>query len=182
VLYTPCSETQIYVALTMLHSDEVAKAMPLRKDAWKTWFPHLAPLIDRLGDDGRYDRFEYIRLKKWSSGRVAVIGDAAHALPPNIGQGAGCAMMNALALAVFLGPGTRHAYRVNSLGTAGKAGDRSHPEGVAISRHADVLAIPAARAVLLAGRTFKMDDPAAHAHGTASSDGDVNFRLFDLTP
>jgi 2-polyprenyl-6-methoxyphenol hydroxylase-like FAD-dependent oxidoreductase len=31
-----------------------------------------------------------------------VIGDAAHAIPPNIGQGAGCAMMNALSLAVFL--------------------------------------------------------------------------------
>src|SRR5690242_20919535 len=32
-------------------------------------------------------------------------GDAAHALPPNIGQGAGCAMMNALSLAVFLDRG-----------------------------------------------------------------------------
>jgi 2-polyprenyl-6-methoxyphenol hydroxylase-like FAD-dependent oxidoreductase len=31
-----------------------------------------------------------------------VLGDAAHALPPNIGQGAGCAMMNALSLAVHL--------------------------------------------------------------------------------
>ena len=30
-----------------------------------------------------------------------MIGDAAHALPPNIGQGGGCAMMNALALAVL---------------------------------------------------------------------------------
>src|SRR5262249_13797176 len=38
----------------------------------------------------------------WSSGRAAVIGDAAHALPPNIGQGGGCAMMNGLSLAVFL--------------------------------------------------------------------------------
>jgi 2-polyprenyl-6-methoxyphenol hydroxylase-like FAD-dependent oxidoreductase len=35
-------------------------------------------------------------------GKVAVIGDAAHALPPNIGQGGGCAMMNALSLAVYL--------------------------------------------------------------------------------
>jgi 2-polyprenyl-6-methoxyphenol hydroxylase-like FAD-dependent oxidoreductase len=33
---------------------------------------------------------------------VAVTGDAAHALPPNIGQGGGCAMMNGLSLAVFL--------------------------------------------------------------------------------
>jgi 2-polyprenyl-6-methoxyphenol hydroxylase-like FAD-dependent oxidoreductase len=102
VLYTPCSQDQIYVALTMLDNDAVAKAVPLRKDAWVAWFPHLSDLIARLGDDGRYDRFELIKLKRWSSGRVVVIGDAAHALPPNIGQGGGCAMMNGLSLAVFL--------------------------------------------------------------------------------
>ncbi len=102
VLYTPCSKDQIYVALTMLDNDEVAKAVPLRKVEWKISFPHLADLIDRLGGDGRYDRFELIKLKRWSSGKVAVIGDAAHALPPNIGQGAGCGMMNGLSLAVFL--------------------------------------------------------------------------------
>ncbi|MGA7490428.1 MAG: NAD(P)/FAD-dependent oxidoreductase [Xanthobacteraceae bacterium] len=102
MLYTPCSETDIYIALTMLDSDEVAKATPVRKDAWKAWFPHLETLIDRIDDQGRYDRFDLIKLSRWSAGRVAVIGDAAHALPPNIGQGGGCAMMNALSLAVYL--------------------------------------------------------------------------------
>lgn len=106
LLYTPCSETEIYVALTMLDRDQIAKSTPIAKAHWKQWFPHLAELIDRIGDQGRYDRFEYTRLKSWSQGKVAVLGDAAHALPPNIGQGAGCAMMNALALAVFL---DRHA-------------------------------------------------------------------------
>jgi len=102
VLYTPCSETEVYIALTMLDRDEVAKATPVRKEAWTRWFPHLAPLIERLGEEGRYDRFDLIRLRRWSAGKVAVIGDAAHALPPNIGQGGGCAMMNALSLAVYL--------------------------------------------------------------------------------
>jgi 2-polyprenyl-6-methoxyphenol hydroxylase-like FAD-dependent oxidoreductase len=102
VLYTPCSETDIYIALTMLDSDEIAKAVPVRKDEWKRWFPPLEALIDRLGTQGRYDRFELIKLKRWSAGRVALVGDAAHALPPNIGQGGGCAMMNALSLAVHL--------------------------------------------------------------------------------
>jgi 2-polyprenyl-6-methoxyphenol hydroxylase-like FAD-dependent oxidoreductase len=88
VLYTPCSETDIYIALTMLDRDEVAKATPVRKDAWTAWFPHLEPLIDRFGEQGRYDRFDLIKLRRWSAGRVAIIGDAAHALPPNIGQGA----------------------------------------------------------------------------------------------
>jgi 2-polyprenyl-6-methoxyphenol hydroxylase-like FAD-dependent oxidoreductase len=102
VLYTPCSETDVYVALTMLDRDAVAKAVPVDRGAWKRWFPHLETLIDRLDDQGRYDRFELIKLRRWSAGRVAVIGDAAHALPPNIGQGGGCAMMNALSLAVHL--------------------------------------------------------------------------------
>ena len=102
LLYTPCSETEVYIALTMLDSDAVAKATPVQRDAWTRWFPHLAPLIERLGGPARYDRFELVKLKRWSAGRVAIIGDAAHALPPNIGQGGGCAMMNALSLAVYL--------------------------------------------------------------------------------
>ena len=102
LLYTPCSETDIYIALTMLDDDADAKAVPVRKDVWKHAFPRLEELIDRIGGQGRYDRFELIKLKRWSAGRVAFIGDAAHALPPNIGQGGGCAMMNALSLAVYL--------------------------------------------------------------------------------
>src|SRR5262249_29977445 len=94
-LYTPSSQGPIYVALTMLDRDTIAKSVPLQQEAWVSSFPHLCDLIARFGEGGRYDRFELIKLKHWSSGRVAVIGDAAHALPPNIGQGAGCGMMNA---------------------------------------------------------------------------------------
>ena len=102
VLYTPCSETEVYIALVMLDSDEAAKEIPVNREVWKSWFPHLVPLIGRIRAVGRYDRFEYIKLKRWSAGKVAVIGDAANAMPPNIGQGGGCAMMNALSLAVYL--------------------------------------------------------------------------------
>src|ERR1700733_2113582 len=35
VLYTPCSESDIYIALTMLDNDVVAKAVPVDKDEWK---------------------------------------------------------------------------------------------------------------------------------------------------
>jgi 2-polyprenyl-6-methoxyphenol hydroxylase-like FAD-dependent oxidoreductase len=106
LLYTPCSNTDVYIALTMLDTDLAARRVPLDRMEWTRSFPRLAALIARLGDDARYDRFEIIKLKRWSAGRVAFIGDAAHALPPNLGQGGGFAMMNALSLAVYL---DRHA-------------------------------------------------------------------------
>jgi 2-polyprenyl-6-methoxyphenol hydroxylase-like FAD-dependent oxidoreductase len=113
VLYNPASTRHLYIALSMPHDDVEARDLPLRKDVWKASFPLLASLIEKLSE-GRYDRFEYLRLKRWSAGRVAVIGDAAHAIPPNIGQGAGCAMMNALSLAVYLEQSTHVADGLNT--------------------------------------------------------------------
>src|SRR5215510_4410620 len=42
---------------------------------------------------------EEVRQAAWVSGRVALLGDAAHALTPNMGQGAGMAMEDAVVLA-----------------------------------------------------------------------------------
>ena len=53
-------------------------------------------------EDRIWDRFERIDLHRWSKGRAAVVGDAANAMSPNTGQGAGTAAMNALSLAVLV--------------------------------------------------------------------------------
>jgi 2-heptyl-3-hydroxy-4(1H)-quinolone synthase len=42
---------------------------------------------------------EEVRHAAWAKGRVALLGDAAHALTPNMGQGAGMAMEDAVVLA-----------------------------------------------------------------------------------
>jgi len=39
---------------------------------------------------------EEVRSSVWASGRVALLGDAAHALTPNMGQGAGMALEDAV--------------------------------------------------------------------------------------
>jgi 2-polyprenyl-6-methoxyphenol hydroxylase-like FAD-dependent oxidoreductase len=42
---------------------------------------------------------EELELERWSRGRAVLLGDAAHAMTPNIGQGAGMAMEDAAVLA-----------------------------------------------------------------------------------
>lgn len=64
------------------------------------------PLLDRLAqDDGvallRHDIAE-LDGQVWRKGRVALLGDAAHATTPNLGQGAGMAIEDALALGLCL--------------------------------------------------------------------------------
>jgi len=102
ILVAACSRTELYVALTALESDTAAKAIPIDKALWKRSFPCLSGLIDRLDGEARWDRFEVIHLDRWSQEKVAILGDAAHAMAPNLGQGGACAMMNALGLAVAL--------------------------------------------------------------------------------
>lgn len=107
VLWCPNTEDSLYAILTCPASDQAARATPLDAGAWTRAFPALEPLIIRIRDDTdwancRWAEFETIALSRWSSGKVAVLGDAAHAMTPYLGQGAGTAMMNALSLAVHL--------------------------------------------------------------------------------
>jgi 2-methyl-3-hydroxypyridine 5-carboxylic acid dioxygenase len=102
ILYVPCNEQDLYLAMMAPVADREATAIPLRADIWIEAFPQLAPVIRKLSVGGRYDAYETTKLIRWSSGRVAIVGDAAHAMTPTLGQGAGTAMMNALALAAAL--------------------------------------------------------------------------------
>ena len=107
ILTSPCSNKDLYVALSCLAHDEPAKRIPLDEVTWSGSFPYLADLFKRIGAETdwsavRWVQFKTVKLKRWSLGRAAIVGDAAHAMPPNLAQGAGCAMMNALSLAVSL--------------------------------------------------------------------------------
>ena len=102
MLYVPCNDHDLYVAFTISLADSAAMSIPINRELWSATWPHMAEIFARVSEQGRWDSYETVRLRSWSQGRVAVIGDAAHGMAPTLGQGAGCAMMNALALAECL--------------------------------------------------------------------------------
>jgi len=107
VLYCPVTKNEYYVLLTCTTADVSAATSPIDPDVWARSFPTMRSLFVRMRDEADWPQshwahFQTIRLKRWSTGSIAVIGDAAHAMPPYLAQGAGHAMMNALGLAEAL--------------------------------------------------------------------------------
>lgn len=102
VLSTPVAPGLVYLALMADAEAQAATRVPPDTTLWAGRFPALAHLFHHLLGPGRFDRYQATLVDRWSIGRVVLIGDAAHAMPPTLGQGAGFAMMNALALSAFL--------------------------------------------------------------------------------
>lgn len=65
------------------------------------WHADIPGILDATPDDAilRNDVYYLRPLPRWSRGRVVLLGDAAHAVTPGIGQGAGQAIEDAVVLA-----------------------------------------------------------------------------------
>jgi 2-polyprenyl-6-methoxyphenol hydroxylase-like FAD-dependent oxidoreductase len=102
-LVTPMNEGEIYLALTCPHTDKAASSTNVDKALWSGSFPQWKHLIERIGShDVNWGVYSTTKAKTWSVGHGVILGDAAHAQPPNLGQGGGMAMQNGLALATAL--------------------------------------------------------------------------------
>ena len=87
------------------HDDEAAE-LKQRFGRWHDPIPGLIGAIspDRVLHDDVYWMAE--SLPAYHRGRVAILGDAAHAMTPHLGQGACQAIEDAVVLASVAGPGT----------------------------------------------------------------------------
>jgi len=72
----------------------------LKQDEFADWAADVQFLLDNSPEDEVEQRDLYDRAPdlRWSSGRVCLLGDAAHPMMPNLGQGGGMAIEDALVL------------------------------------------------------------------------------------
>ncbi len=96
----PISETRLYV-WTTFNSPRAAVLRDPRDLFVQFTAPELRRVTAALPPAGEIivTEIEELALQRWTSGRAALLGDAVHAMTPNIGQGAGMAMEDAAVLA-----------------------------------------------------------------------------------
>lgn len=66
------------------------------------WDERLTRLLDKVDHTFRWGLYDRDPLPTWINGRLALLGDAAHAMLPHLGQGANQSIEDAMALATLL--------------------------------------------------------------------------------
>lgn len=104
----PLSANQVYTYVTAKapagQRDEPGQVLPTLRNLAKPLGTAVTNILERIDESRvfRADLYDLLTLPSWSRGRVTLLGDAAHATTPNLGQGACQAIEDAWAVATCL--------------------------------------------------------------------------------
>ncbi|OBB13517.1 salicylate hydroxylase [Mycolicibacterium setense] len=70
--------------------------------AYQDWDPRVSAIIAAMDSTFRWGIYDREPLDRWSTDRITLLGDSAHAVTPHLGQGANQAIEDAITLAVVL--------------------------------------------------------------------------------
>ncbi|GAA4447451.1 FAD-dependent monooxygenase [Nibrella saemangeumensis] len=104
----PTGPQEVYVYTTAPaptgQTDKPGDAIPTLLRLFRNFDPLVTTVIEHMQEHRilRADLYDLMTLPTWTQGRVALLGDAAHATTPNLGQGANQAIEDAYAIAACL--------------------------------------------------------------------------------
>src|SRR5256885_10141597 len=98
-----CGPVHTYCYMACPEGDGPGSEVPINVQSWCDHFPRLRDVFELLARSEPYKAYySWVQANAWSRGKAALLGDAAHALPPTLGQGSNLAMSNARSLVTFL--------------------------------------------------------------------------------
>jgi 2-polyprenyl-6-methoxyphenol hydroxylase-like FAD-dependent oxidoreductase len=95
----PLAGDRIAMYMYCPKGDTVGRTLPIDVENWSACFPHLRGVFERLPREGTWLPVVETRSRSWVEGSTVLIGDAAYAMAPNLGQGGCTALHSAVTLA-----------------------------------------------------------------------------------
>jgi len=84
---------------------------------WQNFGPPITTLMRSVDwNTAVYDELQDVRVETWHRGGIFLIGDAAHTMTPNLGQGANSALVDALVLINILSDARSRAVGIQEVG------------------------------------------------------------------
>ncbi|GIJ44955.1 monooxygenase [Virgisporangium aliadipatigenens] len=101
--YAPLGDGRVYWYATANAPEGSTWSPDALREIFAGWHGPIPALVASAGEVLRHDLYDLDGMPSYARGTVALVGDAAHAMTPNLGQGACQAIEDAVTLAAVVG-------------------------------------------------------------------------------